>query len=534
MESNANEGQSDGGRRWLWAALAVVLFATSVGLQWRNGAYSSDIGDDPDEPAHVVTSLMMRDYLATGLWHGENPMKFAQRYYDAFPKVALGHYPPGFYLVAGVWLLPISSKTALLLLIAVLTAAVGMVTANLGRRLRLDHAFVAGLGFVLLLLTQKQSMLVMSDLMLCAGLLLAAAAFASFLDQPTAKNALLFGALAAATMLTKASGAALVLVPPIAIALTGRWKLLLNWRLWLAPVPVLLTAVPWTLRTYKITKEGMVDMTVAQYFPEAVKFYFGELVPSLGVVLVGGTLGAIALALHGWFTRGWRPSPLAAALIALTFSTLLLYCVSPSGLSARYLLPLAPAALLATIWVIDRSVKMFSGAANASLASLSVAILALVVQFVFPGSDSRGKHMSGFSETAEKLLTSDSSGRVLISSDARGEGALTAELAFRITRREESPWQVVRASKFMASSDWIGREYESKFADTAALAAALKSEHVAWVIHDTGIPAERELAHHRLMRKLVDDAGAVEVVARIASGRSAGTKPFELILCRVK
>ena len=52
-------------------------------------------------------------------------MAFAQAYYTAFPKVArAGHYPPGYYLLAGVWLLLVPSIQGLFL-------------CSLGLRLRL-------------------------------------------------------------------------------------------------------------------------------------------------------------------------------------------------------------------------------------------------------------------------------------------------------------------------------------------------------------------------------------------------------------
>lgn len=515
-------------------ALLLFFFAATILLQWCNHAYRSDIGDDPDEPAHVVTSLMMRDYLAGGVWRGEHPMTFAQRYYDSFPKVALGHYPPGFYLVAGVWLLPVASKTALLLLIALLAAVVALITVKLAERVGIENAWIAGVWFLALQLTQKQTMLVMSDLMLCAGFLLSVLMFARFLDQPTARNSLLFGVLASATMLTKASGAALALVPPLAIAMTGRWRLLLDRRLWLAPVPVLLTAIPWTLMTYKITKEGMVDETVAEYLPEAAKFYLRALVPALGGVLVVGALFEVTSSISRWVTKGERPSPLAASLAGMVIGTLALYMVSPSGLSSRYLLPLAPVAILAAVHFVERNAARFPGAWGEVNAPRIALALVLIMQTVFGGSRARSKEMSGFSDAVMKLLAADTSGRVLISSDARGEGALTAELAFRVANRAESPWQVIRASKFMASSDWLGRDYHAKFADAAALLAALKSEHVAWIIQDEGVQADRDTEHHELMRKLVEDAGAVEVVARCPSTRWAGVPAAELLLYRVK
>ena len=68
----------EGWQRWNFLPILLVLVFLSVYLQIQNGVYSSDFGADPDEPAHVVTSLMMRDYLATGIWRGELPMAFAQ------------------------------------------------------------------------------------------------------------------------------------------------------------------------------------------------------------------------------------------------------------------------------------------------------------------------------------------------------------------------------------------------------------------------------------------------------------------------
>lgn len=531
--------QTSGGQSARWprcasAARPLLLIMLAVFFQIRNGAYHSDFGADPDEPAHVVTSLMMRDYLATGLWRGDLPMPFAQRYYDAFPKVALGHYPPGFYLLAGLWLLPVVSKTVLMLLIAVLAAVAGIVTVHIGKHLWLEHASYAGLWFVVLPITQKQTMLMMSDLLLCTGFLLSALMFARFIDRPTARISLLFGVLAAATMLTKASGAALGLVPPLTIALTGRWNLLVNWRLWLAPIPVLLTAVPWTLLTYRITKEGMTDKTIAEYIPEAARFYLGAFVPSLGLVLVAGTLLAMSMSLFCWFARGQRLSSLSAALAGLTVSVLVLYLVSPSGLSTRYLLPLAPAAILATIWSIERIAERMGLLHARRKLVLPVLLCICIALPVLMKSGMRAKKMSGFSAAAEGLLSSDTSGRVLVSSDARGEGGLTAELALRIVNRTDSPWQVMRASKFMAESDWLGRNYQSKFADAAALATAMKNDHVNWIIHDQGIPEAYEAGHNALVKKLVDDTDAVEVVARFASERGDDVPASEILLCRLR
>ena len=80
-------------RHWKQDIMALVLFlAATVGWQLQTGAYKSEFGGHPDEAAHYVTGLMIRDYLTGGI--PEHPMKFARNYYDHYPKVALGNWPP--------------------------------------------------------------------------------------------------------------------------------------------------------------------------------------------------------------------------------------------------------------------------------------------------------------------------------------------------------------------------------------------------------------------------------------------------------
>jgi hypothetical protein len=84
--------------RTIIKAESVAVFAALLGsvviLQVLAGAYASGFGGYPDEPAHLVSSLMVRDFLA-GL-DFRHPWQFAQQYYFHYPKVAIGVWPPGF------------------------------------------------------------------------------------------------------------------------------------------------------------------------------------------------------------------------------------------------------------------------------------------------------------------------------------------------------------------------------------------------------------------------------------------------------
>jgi hypothetical protein len=104
------------GRGEAVAAFAVLL-GFVVTLQVLGGAYASGFGGYPDEPAHLVTSLMVRDFVA-GL-HFRHPWQFAQQYYLHYPKVAIGVWPPVFYGALGAWFLIIgASRGAAIMFIA--------------------------------------------------------------------------------------------------------------------------------------------------------------------------------------------------------------------------------------------------------------------------------------------------------------------------------------------------------------------------------------------------------------------------------
>lgn len=79
------------------AAVAAVAFGLTVLLQARGGAFRSEFSAHPDESAHYVTGLMVREYVAAGA--PQPPVQFAQDYYVHYPKVAIGHWPPVFYVL---------------------------------------------------------------------------------------------------------------------------------------------------------------------------------------------------------------------------------------------------------------------------------------------------------------------------------------------------------------------------------------------------------------------------------------------------
>ncbi|MDG2125342.1 MAG: hypothetical protein P8J87_16685, partial [Verrucomicrobiales bacterium] len=254
-------------REILFAFLASL--AICLAIQVHGTAFSTDLSAHPDEPAHAVTGLMIRDYLAGGFLESNNPMAFAQNYYDRFPKVALGHYPPAFYILESVWLLPARSIPACIALIAALATTLLTLCYICIRKSFPDlpslAAFLPAAAVPFVPMVGNSLVMVMSDLMLAVCCLGATMAFAKFAEKPSFKLALLFGILASAAGLTKASGLLLAIVPPTTCLLSGRIKLLLDKRLWVAPLPVALTVIPWILATRHITQEGMLETPVSEF-----------------------------------------------------------------------------------------------------------------------------------------------------------------------------------------------------------------------------------------------------------------------------
>ena len=500
MSSNPQAEEAAATRRWLGLGVFGGLLVVSLALQFLSGAYGSDFGGHADEAAHVVTGLMVRDYIAGGVFERPHPMRFAEDYYDRFPKVAIGHYPPMFYLVEGIWLVPFRGKVGVLVLMALLSAGGGYLTWRASRDLLATPAAIAaGVFFCLLPLVRTYTAVVMADLLLVLFCLGAAMAFARFLQHGKTRDSLLFGGLAAAAILTKGSGLYLALVPPIAIVLTRQFDLLRRWQLWIATVPVIAFAFPWILLTRSITAEGMKNIPLSEYLPAAIKFYGAALWREFGLVVLLAAVVAIGIAMAKcWRERRGLSAPIAVH-IASVVGLLAFFSVIPSGLDARYFLPIAPAVAIIVFSICPKGI-----AAAAALAILSLA----------PSFRTVSKQYTGAADTVHVMRDMAGSGRVraLVSSGTHGEGALIAAAAL------VDPEQMVitRASKALAESDWLGREYTSKFETPEELAEFLKSSNFSFVVLDRGIPKDQILSHHTLLAAV---ASQLPLSASVSSRR---------------
>lgn len=502
-----------------WLACWLLFFVVVLGLQSWHAAYRSDLAGDPDEAAHAVTSLMVRDYLTHGF--GTHPLRFAEAYEARMPKVALGHYPPGFYLLAGVWLIPSVSIHSLLLLQAVLVASLALLLSWYMARLLPSCVMAASAGLLLCVCApmEKIAVLVMSDVLMAIVCLLAAISFASYLERPRAKAALAFGLISTFAILTKGSGWMLVFIPPVAIASTGQWKLLTNRSLWLAPVPVILLAVPWQKFSLRYTAGGMSTLPIPQYFREAAPFYLEAAVDSFGlavVILLAGSLVISGVAL----ARGVKCGSLEASLWALLLGGLVVALVVPSGTSSRYFIPIVAPIIAFPLLTARRMVRSWMPEQWADGVAIIVVGISLSVGL---SHKTITKTAQGFHEVIQQVAQAP--GIALVCADARGEGALVADAAFDPGLRSDPQFAMLRASKELSKQGWNGQDYVPTFNDDVALREYLKKRGVRWVLLDDSVTDHRQPHFDQLKRTMQapDSGWQLLKTLPVASGPESGS-----------
>lgn len=538
----------------VWVVCLIVLvLGFDLAFSWQHlaGAYQSEFGGHPDEGAHVVTGLFIRDAFVEGFHWMTNGFQrspvavgkeFANDYYAHYPKIGLGVWPPAFYLVQSAWTLPFDATTrTLLLLMAVLAGGVGLLVY---RGLRCEYGVLAaGLGVFLVLclpLVRTYYGMVMAETLSALFMLGAMLAFGEFLDREQKKSALWFGILATLAILTKGTGLALALAAPFALLWTRRFHLLKRPALWVGVLIIVLVAGPWTWATRNLGKGGWLQPEPSWSFvEEAIPYYARKFGLALGfATLPFFFIGLVVkLAPRGEHRGRW------AACAALVFSIIIFQSIAPVGLEARHMIPaLAPACMLAVagLCFVDTRLRgKKAGDAPAETAGLSrlgaLFWLGAIVLLAVPCATSplAQKGCYGFAPLAEAMLKEAAPVEVtLVSSDATGEGMFIAEVALR----EKRPGHVVRrASKELATSTWSGGGYTPRFKSDDELFAYLTSGEIRYLVVDENIPAAKRREHHdQLTRVLAAHGERFHHVSETEAARSGESQDALIQLYQIK
>lgn len=479
----------------------AAFLAVVVAYQHMGNAYDCEFGAHPDEAAHYVTGLMIRDYIADGI--PGHPMRFAENYYDHYPKVALGNWPPFFYLIQAAWTLPFSpSRPSILLLMASLTALLALLVWH---ALKKDFGpLLAAFGSVLFLslpLTQKYSSLVMTEIPIALLAFIATLCFGRYLDDGRTSRSIFFGLFASAAILTKGSGLYLAFVPPITLILCRRFDLLKRIPFWASAAIVAVLCAPWTLFTLDKAKAGWEHGSASWDFTSrAIPYYATKLFLAIGI-------GVLALTVIGVIVRLILPAKAGnaegkwAAAGALMFSVFALQPLIPCGLEPRHLVMALPPVIMFAIagaaWTIEKLNARLSAYQSFAMVVAVTATLFLVHPF-----ELKNKGYEGFEEAAKLIVSGPdyADAIVFVSSDASGEGMLISEIAMREPRVGHV---VRRASKLLGKSTWSGSEYEAKFSETTALIELLETEGIRVLAIDNSMREKKRVAHHDLVEKTV-------------------------------
>jgi hypothetical protein len=494
-------GTHDQQRRGYRRVCCAIGFV--VTLQVLGGAYASGFGGYPDEPAHLVTALMVRDFLA-----GQDflhPWQFAQEYYLHYPKVAIGHWPPVFYGALGTWFLIVgASRGAAITFIAIVAATTASVIYFAGKRLIGRWAGV--LAAVLLIaspVVQESSARVMTEHLVTLGMLVSTLCFARFARTARIGDGLGFGIVAAVAILTHGNAWALGLVPGVTIALTNGWHLLRRLGFWLAAVPVLVACVPWYVFTLRM-QEGSWVGNVASFWVQAVpgfgwSIYLGVGLPVLIFTLIGVWGTVIRVKPRTEVAPEW------AALASLAIATFILHCVVPVGMDDRYMVALVPSIVLFSAAGIDDiahrlGTRLPIGVLRVGLALTLVAAFG-VGSFALPLQLRNGGYY--------KALVRDVAAQVskvpqiwVISSGSTGEGCLVAAVALQEARPGS---YILSGRKILASGDWLWRNTQDRFDTPEKLTALLDEIPVTIIVIDDQVSPDQHRPYQDRLRKLVAD-----------------------------
>ena len=449
---------------------------------------------------------MVHDYVAAlrQAQDPDPPMKFAKEYYIHYPKVAMGHWPPFFYVVQTAWTLLFSpSRISMILLMAFLTTLLSG-SICLAVRKMYGHYMAAGTGLLLMTLPliQRYSGMVMAEILVALLCFCAALCFGAFLDTESPRWNLGFSFFATLAILTKGNGLALALVPPLAVIFTRRFHLFTCPKFWGPGIIVPVICAPWYWLTLDMAKNGMMSESFSPDFILTAFPYF-----SFQAVKIGG-IGLSLLMAAGFVSQVILPALKRGAegkwavCGALFLSVLIFQSVTPAGLEARHLITAVPALLMFLAAGISSLARRLPGE-FAQERKTAILMLAATCVFAYETFEMPGKEWSGFGKAAQWVLSEkDIQPVVMISSDERGEGIFVSEIAMR----EQCPEHfVLRASKVLARSRWSGSNYELKCKTPGeVMNICLRKIPMKIIVIDESVPSGSHLAHNDLLKETIE------------------------------
>ena len=489
------------------AALAGLLTLSVAALIGLSSSFS-----DPDESAHYVNTLFLGDWLRSG---APVSMAFARDYYAHFPKLSIGHWPPGWYaLLAPLFAAVRPSPYAAHLLSAFVAGLpAGLILWGAWRYGSARAGLLAAAAYLVmpLVVDGTRHFLLDQPVTLVAGL--AVVAWRRAAERPTWANLLLFALIAAAAPLVKGNGALIALVPAIDVAIGRRWRLLHHPALWASGIVALALVAPWYWLSFKISAAGFNYAPGPGYAWLALTSNAASIVANVG-------LAGIALAVIGsvaaWRSRADRPEKWRIASLALSvvLAALLFQSLVPAALEPRYMSPLLPwLMLLAAIGLVE---SWREGSTAVRIAAAGLALVTLVpaarnLAALAPDPDVDAPQLARYMQARPGIW--------LLDGRAAGEGAVIAAAAYA-DGGKRLIW-VARASQWLSRSDFMGRDYAVTARTPAEARAVLDRIGVRGIV-SIAIRNRPSYPHSTILRRALNgpDFARANVRFRFGTGSS--------------
>ncbi len=461
---------------------------------------------------------MIADYVAHHLF--SNPLTFAKAYYEHFPRVGLGHWPPMFEAVQAALFLVFGHRGTTAV---AFQAIIGGLCAGLPAAIVSPFGKILGLAVGIAVLFAPAALFlvgtVMADNFLAVLVTLTALGWTAFYHKRTWPSALVFALLAAAAILTKGTGFGLALMPVIYLGIKRDMWFLFNRKAIFSAIVVGLLTIPWYIATYHLAATGFIYSWGWAYTRLAIPFFLKAAIDSLGVLTIAGYVVGLYFSVTA--DAGREPFDVDV-FVATSLAMLVIAVIAPADLLERYLIPALPSAAIVAASGLRRLTSLFplSQIRRPPIRSaLCGAILLLSSASVFHKPHLEPYHSQ---RIASYILDAQKPNPlVLVSGSASVEGAVIAAFAER-----DRAWShyVVRGTAVLASGNFSGTTYAQRFATPAAMAKWIRDNEIGWLVVQEPIPADA-FPHDRTLRAALNSnlLGA-RLVLSVPNQRGGGSE----------
>lgn len=335
----------DAERGWM---LAAALLSLLIGVAYYLSAPLEAGIRWPDSPRHALNGAFVYDAMLAFPW--QDPLGWADAYYNQYPALTFGFYPPlpsmmlvPFYAVFGV------STASSVGLMAACMALLCFGLYSIGTRLVSPLAAIAGVLFLAgaheVLIWGRQMMLETPMMMFVVGSLLF---FMRYLDSAKAWELVLSAALMVAALYVKQT-AGIYAVAMIAIGLwTTRGAMLARPHVWIVAAIAVVAMVPLVLLQLKfaafnvITVVERTDIGIDRNSWDGVLFYPLRFVEITNVpFVVASIVGAFWLIVNRRRLKGGRDWMILALSLVVGLVALWVIALKEPRHATPLLIPLA-------------------------------------------------------------------------------------------------------------------------------------------------------------------------------------------------